>query len=151
MIVFLVVALAGGILFYALIFAGSSKTTRSTNGRGGGRNKYPATQLGDIKGRWEIIKATAEGGAAGMKSAISEADKLFDGVLRAQGLPGDTMADRLKAAKPRFSSYSVYDGVWRAHKVRNSLAHDVGFDLVPLQAREALADFERGLRDLGAF
>jgi hypothetical protein len=40
--------------------------------------------------------------------------------------------------------------VWRAHKLRNTLAHELNFDLVPSQAHEALADFERGLRELGA-
>ena len=92
----------------------------------------------------------AAGGPAGLKNAVAEADKLFDHALRMSGAYGDTMGERLKNARPRFSDYATYDRVWRAHKLRNSLAHDVGFDLVPSQAREALGDFERGLKDLGA-
>ncbi|HSH31135.1 MAG TPA: hypothetical protein VK963_00520, partial [Candidatus Saccharimonadales bacterium] len=97
--------------------------------------------------RWATITATADSGGAGLRNAVSEADKLLDYVMRESGAPGQTMGDRLKAWGSRFSDI---DAVWRAHKLRNSLAHDVGFDLVASQAREALRDFERGLRDLGA-
>jgi hypothetical protein len=99
--------------------------------------------------RWSTIQAMAAGGGNGLRAAVSEADKLMDQALRQQGLPGETMGDRLKAAKGRFSSYDIYDGIWSAHKLRNALAHEVGFDLVPSQAKEALAQFERALKDLG--
>ena len=94
--------------------------------------------------------ATSATGASGLKSSINEADKLFDHVLKQLAMDGDTMADRLKAARPRFTEYAAYDGVWKAHKLRNSLAHDIGFDLVPSQAKEALKGFETGLRALKA-
>jgi hypothetical protein len=93
------------------------------------------------------IMAGSQTGAAGLKSAINEADKLLDHVMRQQGAGGDTMGERLKSFGNRFSDRN---GVWRAHKLRNVLAHEVGFDLVPSQAREALADFERAMKDLGA-
>jgi hypothetical protein len=80
---------------------------------------------------------------------VSEADKLFDHYLLQTGLARSSMGERLKAARPRFSSYEIYDAVWKAHKLRNALAHDVGFDLVASQARQAVADFGRGLKDLG--
>jgi hypothetical protein len=70
--------------------------------------------------------------------------------MRSSGLSGDTMGDRLKNARSRFADRSIYDGVWRAHKLRNALVHEVGFDLVSTQAKEALSDFERGLKTLGA-
>jgi hypothetical protein len=60
------------------------------------------------------------------------------------------MGERLKSARPRFADRGLYDALWRAHKLRNALAHEVGFDLVPSQAKEALRDFERGLKYLGA-
>lgn len=105
------------------------------------------TQIAD---RWATIQAMAAGGGNGLRTAVSEADKLVDHVLRQQGLSGETMGERLKAARTRFSDRQVYDGLWRAHKLRNALAHEVGFDLVPSQAQEALSDFERALRTLGA-
>lgn len=95
------------------------------------------------------MSASATGGS-GLKNSIHEADKLFDFVLQAQGTPGNTMGDRLKAAKNRFNDRAAYDQVWQAHKLRNALAHEVGFDLVVTQAKDALHGFERGLRELDA-
>jgi hypothetical protein len=79
-------------------------------------------------------------------NAIPEADKLFDYVLKAKGFPGATMAERLKRAERDLTDRN---GVWRAHKLRNSLAHEVGFAVSDGHGREALAAFKRGLQDLG--
>jgi hypothetical protein len=152
MIVFLIIVLVAGGIIYAFMLSKAPKQ-RYRGARpisNGGRSSSHEPKLGDVRERWSIIMATSQGGAAGLKSSITEADKLIDAVMRSQGLAGDTMADRLKAAKNRFSDYSVYDGIWRAHKLRNALAHEVGFDLVPSQARDALQAFERGLKDLKA-
>jgi len=149
MIAYLVIILIGGLLLFAVIGgvgkgAGGKKRGRL---RSGGSNSGPKVNVAD---KWATIQTISAGGPAGLKNALSEADKLFDHVLKQQGYPGETMAERLKAAKSSFSSYNFYNGIWRAHKLRNALAHEVGFDLVPSQAREALGDFERGLKDLGA-
>lgn len=150
MIGFLVFILIGGLLLLAVIGGSMGK---STGGRKRGSRRTASSKGGakvNVADKWATIQAMSAGGPAGLKNALSEADKLFDHALKQQGYPGETMADRLKAAKSSFSSYSFYDGIWRAHKLRNALAHEVGFDLVPSQAREALGDFERGLKDLGA-
>lgn len=136
----LVLALVAGLILYAMILGASRKP---------GRRKSSVSYLdrSAVTLRWQAIMATAETGPAGLKAAISEADKLFDHVMRQQDFRGTTMAERLKQAQVRLSDRN---GVWHAHKLRNELAHNVTFDLVPSQARGALADFERGLRDLGA-
>jgi cellobiose-specific phosphotransferase system component IIA len=100
--------------------------------------------------RWATIETMANGNGNDLRNAVSEADKLFDHVLLQSGLARSSMGERLKAARTRFSSYEIYDAVWKAHKLRTALAHEVGFDLVASQARQAVADFGRGLRDLGA-
>jgi hypothetical protein len=100
-----------------------------------------------VASRWEQITVMAGGEGMGLRHAVSEADKLFDHVLRAKGFAGDTMAERLKRSEHRLSDHNA---VWRAHKLRNSLAHEVQFDLVASQAQAALRDFERGLKDLEA-
>jgi hypothetical protein len=155
MMTFLIVALVAGLLLIAMV-DGMSKRGRGgkrRSGGGGGRsyNSTPSLGRDQIAGRWVTIQAmAADGGGNGLRQAVSEADKLFDQVMRQSGISGDTMGERLKSARGRFSDRSVYDAVWRAHKLRNALAHEIGFDLVPSQAREALSDFERGLRTLGA-
>ena len=77
-------------------------------------------------------------------------DRLDEAALKQLGIPGQTMGDRLKSGRSHFANYETYNSVWRAHKLRNSLAHDVGFDLVVSQANDALHDFEKGLKELGA-
>lgn len=142
MIEILVLALVGGIILYAMILGAAKKPAK--RGGGGGVTYLDRSE---VSARWHTIVTTSESGPAGLKISVSEADKLFDHVLRQQDFRGSTMAERLKAAQSRLSDRN---GVWQAHKLRNALAHDVGFDLVPSQVKGALKDFERGLKDLGA-
>ena len=141
MIYALIIALAAGLILYAIVLGSAKKSHKRS---GGGVSYLDRTA---VTGRWQTIMMTSEMGATGLKSSISDADKLFDHVLRQQDFKGNTMAERLKQAERRLSNR---DGVWRAHKLRNALAHDVTFDLVPSQVKGALHDFERGLKDLGA-
>lgn len=139
MIYLLLAALAIGILFYAVI---ASKSATKPNRR------RPVNKT-MVAGRWQTIMQMASTGGNGLRTAVSEADKLFDHVLREAGFKGNTMADRLRSAKGSFA-YATYDSIWQAHKLRNALAHEVGFDLVKSQADEALQNFEKGLKELGA-
>jgi hypothetical protein len=141
MIYILVLALVAGLLLYAMILGGTKKTPKRT-AKGVSYLDRSAVTL-----RWQTILAVSESGPAGLKTSVSDADKLFDHVLQQQSFRGSTMAERLKQAQTRLSDR---ESVWRAHKLRNSLAHDITFDLVPSQAKGALRDFERGLKDLGA-
>ncbi len=100
-----------------------------------------------VRERWQTIQSLTKQGGNGLKNAVSEADKLLDYVLKAQGYAGQTLAERLKRAESKLSDK---EAVWQAHKLRNALAHEVKFDLVASHAKEALEGFETGLRDLGA-
>ena len=141
MIYILILALVAGIFLYAMILGSAKKSPKYTAKNVSYLDRSSITQ------RWQTIMMTSETGASGLKSAISEADKLFDHILQQQNFRGSTMAERLKQAERRLSDRNA---VWRAHKLRNALAHDVAFDLVPSQVKGALHDFERGLKDLGA-
>jgi hypothetical protein len=100
-----------------------------------------------VAGRWRVIEQTANTGASGLKQSVAEADKLLDYVMRQEGYPGTTMAERLKRVQARLSDR---EAVWQAHKLRNAFAHDVDHDLVPAQARQAVQAFKQALQDLGA-
>ena len=147
MIIFLAIILISGLVLYAVIESGGSKKRKFTRPVASSRGYRGFIDQSEIDARWTIIMATSSIGASGLKSAINEADKLLDHVMKQVGYPGDKMSDRLKLAGPRFTDRN---NVWRAHKLRNALAHEIGFDLVPSQAKEALADFEQALKDLGA-
>lgn len=139
--VYLIIIFFGGALLYAVILGASKQPAKKRGGRTSSIDRV------DINHKWTAILASSKTGAAGLKGAISDADKLFDYAMKQLGYPGETFADRLKVAQRELSNR---DAVWRAHKLRNALAHEMGFDLVPSQANEALRDFERGLNDLGA-
>lgn len=79
--------------------------------------------------------------------AVIEADKLLDHALIELGLPGKTMGDRLKRVGDRFSKLN---SVWHAHKLRNQIAHESGFEIDYSQASRSLAAFRQALKDLGA-
>ncbi len=78
---------------------------------------------------------------------VIEADKLLDKAMNEMGLPGKTMGDRLKKSGDRFENLNA---VWRAHKVRNMIAHEPGFEVSYKQAVNALAIYKTALRNLGA-
>lgn len=79
--------------------------------------------------------------------AIIDGDKLLDKALIEMGLPGKTMGDRLKRGGEKFSDVNA---VWRAHKLRNVIAHEPDLELSYKQATGALAIYKQALKDLGA-
>lgn len=97
--------------------------------------------------RWLEITQNAGNTSETWQFAILSADKLLDSALRERGVAGETLGERLKNAK---SFLSNLDGVWRAHKLRNSIAHDDGVKVSQRQAKEALKIFKKALTDLGA-
>lgn len=78
---------------------------------------------------------------------VLEADKLLDQALRDRGLPGKTMADRMKQCQGKWTNGN---GVWAAHKLRNKLAHESDVKLDYERAKQALVAFKQGLKDMGA-
>lgn len=100
-----------------------------------------------VKTKWEEISALMEmGKPSGFKTAVLEADKLLNYVMGALGAEGETIAERLRSFRDKFSDYS---GVWQAHILRNKIVHELGHEVFIHEAREAISKFERGLKDLG--
>ena len=79
--------------------------------------------------------------------AIINGDKLLDRAMIEMGVPGRTMGDRLKRVGNRFTDTNA---VWRAHKLRNVIAHESDYDVSYRQAANALAIYKQALKDLGA-
>lgn len=79
--------------------------------------------------------------------SIINADKLLDKALMEMGASGKTMGERLKKSGSHFTEL---DNVWRAHKLRNALAHDADFEVKYQQTANALAIYKQALKDLGA-
>lgn len=80
-------------------------------------------------------------------TTIIEADKLLDKALMEMGVPGKTMGDRLKRSGDKFTDVNA---VWRAHKLRNAIAHEADLEVGYKQAANAIAIYKQALKDLGA-
>ena len=85
--------------------------------------------------------------SATFMTTVIEADKLLDKALIESGVPGKTMGERLKRCGDKFSNLNA---VWRAHKLRNALAHESGLEITYKQAYNALQIYKQALKDLGA-
>ena len=101
-----------------------------------------------ISEEWEEVKLLLKvGKPSSLKEAVIKADKLMDFALM-KIVDGETMGERLKAAKDRFS-FDAYDKVWKAHKVRNAMAHELDYDPPHFITTEALDNFKEAFKDLG--
>lgn len=134
--IYLLLILVVALLLYAMVL-GQSKPARPVKSL-----SKEETQL-----KWATIEAMVKQGGLGLRSSVLEADKLLDHAMRARGFRGQTMAERLRTAQSKLSDHNA---VWRAHKLRNTLAHEVQADVVASQVKQALSDYKRALTDLGA-
>ncbi len=81
------------------------------------------------------------------KLAVIEADNIFDGALKYMSFPGETMGERLMAVSKE--QVPSLDLVWDAHKLRNTIVHDLNIAIEHERAQAAVRAFQSGLRDLG--
>ena len=95
----------------------------------------------------EIENKLKQDNPASFPMTIINGDKLLDKALVEMGVPGKTMGDRLKKAGGRFTNLNA---VWRAHKLRNTIAHESDVEISYKQASNALAVYKQALKDLGA-
>ena len=133
-VIFLVAVLIIGVITLAIVIL-----TR----RGGSLlniEKYQAKWLG-------IESSLKPDDPSSAQLAILNADKLVDAALRERDFKGQTMGERMKAAK---TTWSNADHIWGAHKIRNRIAHEpdvkVSYDI----AKRALVAYKQALKDLGA-
>jgi hypothetical protein len=76
---------------------------------------------------------------------VLEADKVLDLALGLLGYPG-SLGEKLKKAGARFSDLQ---GLWNAHKLRNTVAHEMQAQPSLQEVDRAMRSFERALWDLG--
>lgn len=96
---------------------------------------------------WESVKrhALAESPSE-WKLAILEADKMLDEALKNTEVPGSNLGERLKTFDP-MKTHWLQDA-WEAHKIRNRIAHEIGYEPSKYDTRRAMSMYERALRDL---
>ncbi len=108
-----------------------------------------APSSGAYAARWaEITRHMDSAKEAEWKLAIIEADKLMDLVLQRAGFPGDTIGERLTNTQE--GQIQTLEGLWEAHKVRNRIAHDLGYFLRYTEAKRAIELYAQTLREFEA-
>ncbi len=128
----LVASIAGMIVLAFVIIVYVFVMQRSRGLKGAAQQK--------VRSVWLLIEKIDD-----PKTQILEADKVLDLSLKLLGYQG-TLGEKLKRAGPRFSDTNA---IWRAHKLRNSIAHELDAKVSPAQAAESMRAFKQALKDLG--
>ncbi len=130
---FSAILIFGGLLFAIISLTKNGPRTLD-------QNKY--------RSRWMSIEARLKRDDENSYTVcIFEADKLLDQALRDRGLAGKTMGERMKQYQGKWSNGN---GVWAAHKLRNTIAHETDAKVDYTRTKQALVAFKQGLKDLGA-
>ncbi|MEK7118216.1 MAG: hypothetical protein AAB869_01270 [Patescibacteria group bacterium] len=79
--------------------------------------------------RWERVEEHMRSqNPSDWKMAILDADNILDEIVERMGYRGETLGERMKMIEP--SDFPYLDDAWRAHKMRNDIAHQGGADYV---------------------
>ncbi|HWB33702.1 MAG TPA: hypothetical protein VG753_00040 [Candidatus Paceibacterota bacterium] len=89
--------------------------------------------------QWDrVFVLAASGNESDWRRAILEADIMLGDLLKSLGYRGDSVGERLRDANPL--QFTTLDLAWKAHKVRNDIAH--GGEGYHLSQREANATID---------
>ncbi|PIR85573.1 hypothetical protein COU14_03570 [Candidatus Kaiserbacteria bacterium CG10_big_fil_rev_8_21_14_0_10_44_10] len=97
----------------------------------------------DVKNlRWQDVLVHSDSERPNdWKLAIIEADIILDELLNTLGYAGTTIGEKLKSASP--ASFTTINQAWRAHNVRNKIAHEgADFNLSQKEARQTVAEYK---------
>lgn len=100
--------------------------------------------------RWENIVTLANGTSQGdWRRAILEADIMLGDVLHNIGYPGASVGEQLRHANP--IQMMTLDLAWKAHKMRNDVAHaGESIELSERDVRATIDYYKRVFEELGA-
>lgn len=97
--------------------------------------------------KWNSIEENMKSGdIILLKLSIIDADKLLDQVLGTLGYEGD-LGEKLKQITSE--QLGSIEMLWRAHKIRNQMVHNVDFEITAEDAVEVLEMYKIGLKELG--
>lgn len=104
-------------------------------------------KIDKITEEWQkIMQDFQKGDDANFKLAIIEADKLLDDILKKANFQGADMGERLNNINS--AQLSCIDDVWRAHRIRNKIAHETNFAIKRDEAEVIIKIYERALEEL---
>jgi len=95
------------------------------------RKQFPKKEKQRIEDHLEKIETLS------IKEKIIELDTVLDECFKAKGYQTGTLGERMKIYK----GFLNEDGIWQAHKLRNTIAHEMGFSPSAKEADEAIYNF----------
>ncbi len=97
--------------------------------------------------RWKDVEAHMQStNQSDWRLAILEADIMLYDMLEQMGYPGDSIGEKLKQVES--SSFYTLDEAWRAHKVRNIIAHEgAAYDLPRGEADRTIDMFRKVFKE----
>ena len=100
--------------------------------------------------RWDgIVKLASSSAHGDWRRAILEADIMLGDVLMGQGYEGAGVGEQLKMANP--IQMTTLDLAWKAHKVRNDIAHQgESYELNVRDTQTTIDYYKRVFEELGA-
>ena len=105
---------------------------------------YQESAAGDpaLSHRWENVTMHIDSpNQNDWKQAIIEADMILDDILTAMGYRGESVGEKLKRVVK--GDMQTLDEAWEAHKVRNQIAHEVGFTLTHHDAKHTINRYRK--------
>lgn len=113
-----------------------------------GRKTISRRTRAAVEKDWQEIEVLMkEGAPSQLKQALIMADRSLDSALK-DLVSGQNMGERLKNAKDMFD-FQLYDKIWQAHKLRNSLVHESGFEAPVLMVKPAIEVLKKAVTKLG--
>ena len=98
--------------------------------------------------RWqELRKEAGNNPPDSYRLAIMNADTLIDALLKEAGFVGNDTAERMGRLNAIRISPHVVNGLFRAHKIRNSIAHDVAYVIDARTAERTLDLYQAFLEE----
>ena len=102
----------------------------------------------DRTGKWKDIKNKINSdNVEDWKEAIIAADSILDDIFSRIGFKMDGLGEKLKNIEP--SDFASLQDVWEAYKIRSRIAREgARFEMSHEEAKSALAQYEKGLKEL---
>jgi hypothetical protein len=101
-------------------------------------------QAGDaaLSKRWDSVAShLSSPNPNDWKQAISDADIILGDILTKLGYQGESIGEKLQRAVR--GDFKTLDDAWEAHKVRNQIAHEAGFQLTHHEATQTINKYKK--------
>jgi hypothetical protein len=107
-----------------------------------------AKDIPKVRLRWDrILEEANSENDQNRRLAVLEADIMLGELLDDLGYRGETLADKMRQV-PK-AQFNTIDLAWEAHRARNRIAHESGYQMSPYEARRIIGLYDKVFREFG--